>query len=477
MIESVPIAPLDPDRFRTILTAERAEEFADVVQRGRSALAGRVIWNVNSTAHGGGVAEMLRSLIAYARGAGVDARWVVIEGSPDFFQVTKRIHNRLHGVRGDGGPLGARERAVYEDASERNAAALVQLVAPGDIVLLHDPQTAGLAATLRAAGAHVVWRCHVGLDHPNRVARSTWKFLLPYVAEADAYVFSREAFAWEDLGTERLAIVPPSIDAFSPKNQDMTAATAAAILRMTGLNARNGRGNPAFLRLDGSPGRVDRRARLWEEAPVRADTPLVTQVSRWDRLKDPVGVMEAFAAHVVPATDAHLVLAGPDVRAVADDPEGLEVLDECVARWERMPKPTRGRVHLAALPMDDAEENAAIVNALQRSSAVIVQKSLAEGFGLTVAEAMWKATPTVASRIGGIQDQIVDGESGLLVDPADLDEFGARVVELLQHPAAARRMGLAARRRVRDSFLGPRHLGQYLELFTRLMREESAAAA
>jgi trehalose synthase len=204
--------------------------------------------------------------------------------------------------------------------------------------------------------------------------------------------------------------------------------------------------------------------------PPSYDDPLVVQVSRWDRLKDPMGVMVGFAEHVAVSTDAHLVLAGPNVRGIADDPEGEEVLDEVEHHWRELPGPARGRVHLACLPMDDIEENAAIVNALQRRATVVIQKSLMEGFGLTVAEAMWKSRPVVASRIGGIQDQIEHGRTGLLVsDPRDLKEFGSCVLSLLEDTEGAERMGQEARSRVRTDFLGPRHLMQYLELVDRLL--------
>jgi trehalose synthase len=199
------------------------------------------------------------------------------------------------------------------------------------------------------------------------------------------------------------------------------------------------------------------------------DARLLTQVSRWDRLKDPAGIVEAFARHIAGETDAHLVLAGPDVTAVADDPEGSDVFAEVRARREQLPAAVRARVHLALLPMHDAEENAAIVNALQRRSDVICQKSLAEGFGLTVAEAMWKARPVVASRVGGIQDQIIDGVTGVLVDPSDLASFGAAVSGLFNDPAHAAMLGTQANARVREVFLGPRHLAQYVELFERVL--------
>ncbi len=173
--------------------------------------------------------------------------------------------------------------------------------------------------------------------------------------------------------------------------------------------------------------------------------------------------------HVADHTDAHLLLAGPATDSVADDPEGASVFAAVRAAWHAAPTDARRRVHLAALPMDDAEENAAIVNALQRHADVIVQKSLAEGFGLTVAEAMWKERPVVASRIGGIQDQIGDGESGVLIsDPRDLVEFGAAVLGLLNEPERAQRIGAAARARVRAHFLGPHHFGRYFELIQRL---------
>jgi trehalose synthase len=208
---------------------------------------------------------------------------------------------------------------------------------------------------------------------------------------------------------------------------------------------------------------------LWGGAAPPAGAQLVTQVSRWDRLKDPLGVMEGFVQHVAPFTDAHLMIAGPAVDAVSDDPEGAEALAEVRSAWASLPAATRDRVHLACLPMSDAEENAAIVNALQRASTVVVQKSLAEGFGLTVAEAMWKGRPVVASAVGGIQDQMQDGVSGVLVpDPADLAQFGAAIRSLLDDPVRAASLGVAAHKRVRDQFLSARHLIQYVQLFQRL---------
>jgi trehalose synthase len=472
-VSHVPVPAVSLERFRALL----GERFAELEQATKTAgelLAGRVIWHVNSTARGGGVAEMLQSLLAYARGAGVDVRWVTIAGNERFFEVTKRIHNNLHGSPGDGGELGEAERAIYDEALAAGGEALSALLRPDDIVYLHDPQPAGLTQLSRKAGVGVIWRCHVGIDRPNELTRRAWEFLTPYVEDADAYVFSRREFVWEGLDAEKLWIVPPSIDAFSPKNQDLDPAVVGSILATIGL-AADGGDAPVFRRQDGSRGRVDRRALLAQDGPVPADAPLVAQVSRWDRLKDPAGVIRCFAEHVGhPA--ARLVVAGPSVAEVADDPEGAAVLAEIEVMRAALPDEVRSRTHLVTLPMDDVEENAAMVNAIQRRADVIVQKSLAEGFGLTVAEAMWKGRPVVAGRVGGIQDQIVDGVSGVLVDdPADLRSVGEAIDGLLSDPDRARRIGEGARERVLDEFLGSRHLVQYMNLIEGLLREKEKA--
>ena len=472
-VSLVDIGSFDTERFESVLAPDRFEELVDTTVRALELFEGRIVWNVNSTARGGGVAEMLQSLLAYARGAGVDSSWAVIGGNPDFFRVTKRIHNHLHGAPGDGGELADEERRIYDGAIADNATEMLERLRPRDVVIVHDPQPAGLIDRIKEKVAAVVWRCHVGLDMPNELARNAWSFLIPYVANADAYVFSREAYAWEGLATDRIHIIPPSIDAFAPKNQEMDPANVGAILSATGLIEGASNGRPTFTKWDDTEGFVDTKTLLFDQGPPPPATArLVVQVSRWDRLKDPVGVMRGFAEHVAPRTqEVHLVLAGPAVAAVSDDPEGQEVLHECKAEWDSIPSEIQPRIHLACLPMEDAEENAAIVNALQRRANVVVQKSLAEGFGLTVAEAMWKARPVVASRIGGIQDQIVHGNSGLLVDdPHDLAQYGDAVMELLDDEGAAFEMGRKAQERVRDEFLGARSLIQYVELFEKLLQ-------
>ncbi|MDQ4095806.1 MAG: glycosyltransferase [Actinomycetota bacterium] len=470
-ITEVPVGTFPTERFESVLSPERYQEFQEGAERARALFEGRVIWNVNSTPQGGGVAEMLRSLLAYTRALGVDARWIVIDGNPDFFAITKRIHNHLHGAEGDGGPLGEDERRVYEEVTRGNSDEFVELVQPDDVVLVHDPQPAGLVEAVKNKGATVIWRCHVGIDMANDLARKAWNFLLPYVTPADVYVFSREAYTWEGLDKNRVVVVAPSIDAFSPKNQELSEDAIDSILSVAEVVPNGADANPTFIREDGSPSRVDRVAKYYDGgAPPPPGAPLVVQVSRWDRLKDPVGVLQGFAEFVAPHSDAHLILAGPSVEAVADDPEGAEVLNESRDAWNELPSDVKGQVHLATLPMEDGEENAAIVNAIQRKAAIVVQKSIAEGFGLTVAEGMWKARPVVASRIGGIQDQIEEGVSGCLIDdPHDLKAYGEAVRGLLEDPERAERIGQAARERVRNQFLGPRHLLQYLALIGTLL--------
>lgn len=470
-VEQVDVDAVSPERLLTVAEPSAVDEIRRGIEVAGRIFAGRTIWNVNSTAKGGGVAELLQSLVPYARGAGVDARWLVIGGDDQFFRITKRIHNRLHGDSGDGGPLGPEERRHYEEISHADAGHLMRLVKPADLVLLHDPQTAALVSPLRAAGIAVVWRCHVGVREPDSTVRSAWDFLRPYVLDARAFVFSSRSFVWDGLVPERTVIIAPSIDPFSAKNRLLDGRAVAAILAAAGLVEDAAAKQPVRSpRGGGSDAVVSHPASVTEEERLGADTPLVLQVSRWDRLKDPEGVMRGFVEHVAPRCNADLMLAGPSVAQVTDDPEGFTTCEEVHAAWRRLSPRWRARVHLATLAMNDVEENAVVVNALQRHARVVVQKSIAEGFGLTVAEAMWKAKPVVASRVGGIPDQIDDGVSGCLVDPRDLAGFGDRVAELLTDPAEADRMGRAAEERIRAGFLGSRELLQYLDLFRKLLR-------
>jgi trehalose synthase len=471
----VHVPPLSLERMRSLIDPDDWSRLEAGLEMGRSLLAGRELWNVNSSSAGGGVAEMLWSWVGLARGLDVGMRWLTISGTPDFFTLTKRLHNFLHGEPRDGGELGEAERGVYERVCRANAEAVIATLGPRDVVFLHDPQTAGLIPRIAETGRTVIWRCHVGADEFNEYTSAGWGFLESYVAQADACVFSREAYVPPFCKDMVTAIVPPSIDAMSPKNQEMEAATVQAILRHVGLLAdgRAETAQPVYTLPDGTTGRVKRKCEVISAGPLPdVDSTVVAQVSRWDRLKDPVGVMRGFAMVASDGADAHLVLAGPSLNSVADDPDGVGVFEEVEEEWHRLPRSLQSRVHLACLPMQDLDENAVIVNALQRQATIIVQKSLKEGFGLTVTEAMWKARPVVASAIGGIRDQIENGVTGILLpDPLDLEAFGAATLELINAPARARQIGLAAHESVRRSFLENRHTLQYVDLLGRLLAE------
>ncbi len=472
MIE-VPVVAQPLDRYLPIVGPEAVQEARSVAERARKRIGGRVFWNINSTARGGGVAEILSTLLPYVRGAGIDARWLVIDGNEQFFHLTKRLHHALHGLTGDGSPLGQEQRKIFEETLVANTRELSGLVRPRDIVLLHDPQTAGLAPELVRAGAVVIWRCHIGADFANDQVDLGWDFLEPYLEDVRAFVFTRRQYVPECCNHGRSVIIPPAIDPFSPKNQELDEETVHAILVHAGIiEGPHGPGLPVFHREDGSPGRVDRQADVLRHGRAPTwDVPLVVQVSRWDPLKDPIGVMTGFARLLDEhrAADADLVLAGPNVADIADDPEGSDVLNHTVRVWRGLPNGHRDRIHLVSLPMADLEENAAIVNALQRHAAIVVQKSLQEGFGLTVTEALWKSRPVVGSAVGGIQEQIQDGVNGLLLaDPEDLAGFGSLIQRLLDDPALSTTLARNAHETVIKNFLGLRQLTQHGELLERI---------
>lgn len=473
-VTEVPIGAQPLDRYAEFLTEEQIERAMSVADTVRDMHEGRVVWNINSTALGGGVAEMLRALLPYVRGYGIDTRWLVLGGTEEFFKITKRLHHALHGSEGDGSPLGDDERAIYEDVLQQNAEDLNGRVRKRDIVLLHDPQTAGLIPILHRKGAIVIWRCHVGSDSPDEQTELAWDFLAPYMDQAVATIFTRKQYVPDCCDSGRSIIIPPSIDPFSPKNQLMDDAAVRSILANTGIiEGPPGESPPVFSREDGSPGRVDRQADVIRHGRAPTwETPLVVQVSRWDPLKDPVGVMNGYVEYLRSAprpSDAHLVLAGPNVHAISDDIEQAAVFDNVIAEWMKLRHGIRNRIHLVCLPMADIEENGAIVNAVQTHAAVVVQKSLREGFGLTVTEAMWKARPVLASAIGGILDQIEDGVHGLLLkDPTDPAEFASKLDILLSDEESAKEMGEAAHEKVKDNYLGIKNLVQYAELIIRL---------
>ena len=459
-----PVSMLEP-----VIGAPRYERLTRDAVQVRRMLAGHTIWNVNSTATGGGVAEMLEVLVGYVQDLDIPIGWLVITGDARFFAITKQLHNQIHGSP-SGAPLGAAEAGHYAHMLAANAAELTAWIRPGDVVLLHDPQTAGLAAPLAQLGARVVWRCHIGVDWRSDVTRAAWEFLRPHLAAAEMYVFSRWEYVPSWIPASKAWIIPPSIDPFSPKNQQLNADTVLAILAKLGVLDGVAPAVPArFVRRDGDLDTVTRPAAITGEGRPGPDDPVLVQVSRWDRLKDMAGVMHGFADQVVPSGDGYLMLVGPSVTDVSDDPEGAAVYGECLLQWRELSPAARARILLVTLPLDDVDENAAMVNALQRHATVIAQKSLAEGFGLTVAEGMWKGRPVIGSAVGGIIDQIADGTGILLPDPADLTAFGSAARVLLADRAAADRMGQAAQAHIRENFLGDVHLLRYAKLLGTLL--------
>ncbi|HKD96377.1 MAG TPA: hypothetical protein VKB69_02130, partial [Micromonosporaceae bacterium] len=365
----VPIVPRRITQLADLVGASRVARVTTVAQRLLERVGPRTLWHVNSTATGGGVAEMLHALLGYVVDLGVETRWVVIDADGDFFALTKRLHNRLHGAP-TGHGFDDADRSLFDAVSARNADTLVAAVRPGDMVVLHDPQTAGLAPALVKHGATVVWRCHIGIDRQTPVSLDAWDFLRADILPAQAHVFSRATYRPDFLPAATTAVIPPSIDPFAIKHQELDAPTVIAILQAAGLLVGKPDCPPVYAARDGSSAVVVRGAEVVADELPRPGVPLAAQVSRWDRLKDMAGVMKAFAEHVVPSGPGYLILAGPQINGVADDPEGAEVYNECLTAWRELPLDARRRVMLANLPMADVDENAVMVNALQRYATV-----------------------------------------------------------------------------------------------------------
>lgn len=462
------------EAFAAIIGPDRAGLLAEEASRVHSILAGRRVLNINATASGGGVAEMLEVLLATVQSLGVETGWYVLDGNAEFFAITKRIHNLIHGNAGDGGPLGDAERECFDSVLADNLSALSEHVRPGDVMICHDPQTAGLIPGLKELGVKTVWRSHIGKDEDDYLTDRAWEFLQPYITQADALVLTRPTYAPPYEMDMPIHIIPPSIDPLAPKNRQVAGSEVVDALVRAGLIEGDREGAEAhFLRRGDEPGEVRAHSGLVldENDPIPADARLVLQVSRWDALKDMPGVVQGFVDVIdqLPQ-NAHVALVGPATEGVSDDPEGAQVLEDCRAMRQALPEEVRRRVHLIALPMDDVDENAHLVNCLQRWAAIVVQKSLVEGFGLTVTEAMWKARPMIASKVGGIQDQIDHRVDGLLLsDPTDLAKYGGYVVELLGDTDLADRLARRAHERVLTQFLGDRHLRQYGTLLEELL--------
>jgi trehalose synthase len=458
MTTAAPAPSVNPRRFEPLIgDPARWQELMAAGERMRRSLEGRALWSVTATTEGG-IAELVRSGTALARGIGIDARWEVISGNDAFFALARRIHNDLHGQESVFPPYSDADHELYAGTLRTMGADLVGRFAPGDVVVLHGPPTAGFVDAVLQAGAHPVWRCHVGVDGPNDVARRAWRFLGRYLEGVHAFVFSRRQFIWDHLDPDDAFVVPPTLDALSPKNRDINPAVVSAILERTGLQQDGALSDTGFVRLDGTPGRVDRHSEMVELQPLPRDAPLLVHISPWNRLKNPFAVIEIFGQHVPAALGAHLIIAGPALDGVSDEPEAAQVYGETVASWHALPPELQARAHIALIPMEDADEAATIVNALQRRAQVVLQESRGEGFGMTVLEAAWKERPVVCSRVGGLQEHVVDGVTGYLIAPENPEAAGAAIARLLADHELAQRMGAAGRENVRAHYLVPTSL-------------------
>ena len=389
--------PLRIEQYEQLIGAEAVER----IMRKAKRLHGLRVINISSTFYGGGVAEILSSLTLAQRAIGIRADWRLIQGSPDFFSVTKKLHNALQG--GDIN-LSELKKEIYEEIVFHNA---LRMDVDADVVVVHDPQPLPLITHFRYT-CPWVWRCHVDLSQPHAPC---WSYLREFVEEYDAVILSLPEYA-QKLDVPQLFFMP-AIDPFSIKNRDLTEAEIEDRLDHYG---------------------------------IPDDLPIVAQISRFDRWKDPQGVIEAFKI-ARKEVDATLVLLG---NVATDDPEGQEVFEALLECKEE-------RVLILTA------EDSALVNALQRRAAVVLQKSLREGFGLTVTEAMWKGAAVIGGDCGGIRRQIEDGKSGFLV--SSVEQAAARIVRLVEDADLRRRLGEAARETVRERFLMSRLTEQYLDLF------------
>jgi len=444
-------------------------------------LKGSSVLMVNSTAQGGGVAEMLPMQVLLLRELGVDANWAVISSDkPEFFRLTKRLHNLIHG---EGNPqLGPADKALFDEVSRQNANQLRAHLKPNDILIVHDPQPLGAGALLKQElGLRAIWRCHIGLDEHNAATRAAWGFLKPYAVMFDHAVFSAPEYI-PDYLAGRATIIHPALDPLSHKNRELHPHKLAGILCNSGLTKPDApvltSPFPAYaqrLQPDGTFGpanQPDEIGLLYR--------PVVTEISRWDKLKGFRPLMEGFLhskqCPSVSQNNSHgrhrrrrqivrLVLAGPDPGSIQDDPEAKEVLQDLCSFFHSLPPDCQRDVILLTLPMESRKHNALMVNALQRCSTVVVQNSLREGFGLTATEAMWKAVPVMGTSACGLRQQIRDGVDGRLVNnPENPEEIATVLNEMLQRPQVLERWGRNAQLRVHNEFLIFTQLSRWLRL-------------
>lgn len=471
-MRTIDVAPLPLSDLESHLDEVATRRLRDAMAAAHGLLDGRTVWTVTPSATAGsGPVEIVGPLVGYALGLGLDTRWLTLDAPAEFLTISTRLHSGIHGDRGDGGKLGDKQRDIYEHVLASNAENVVEDVRDGDVVILHDPPTAGLAKAFKAAGAAVIWRCHLGAADSGETGQHAWAFLDRYLEDADLVIVSREGYRPPFVEPERCAVVAPSINPDSPKNCVYDLDESWSIVRLAGIFD----GEPPFeavpfVHEDGRPGAIRELPSLAGAGlPVPVGVRVVAQVSRWDRLKGCTELIDAFAHHASALPDdVHLLLVGPDPDPQRDE-TATEVLGEVLDRWDLLPESLAARVHIAAVPMHDRDVNATVVNALQRVADVVTQRSLIEAFGLPVAEAMWKKAPVVASRVGGIQDQITDGVDGVLVDPHDGAAWAEAVAGVLRFHERAREMGLAAHESVRQSFLPDRHLRELIDLIARAL--------
>jgi trehalose synthase len=480
----VPTGYTIPDYRRYLGLGEAVAALETAAREAVPRLAGRTVWMVNATAQGGGVAEMLPREVSLLRQVGVKVEWLVIEADdPAYFALTKRIHNLIHGAAV--APPSADERARFEAMGRRLADALRPRLARGDLLVVHDPQplVAGALAA-REAGVRSLWRCHIGLDRVTPETQAAWELLVPWARAYDRSVFSLPAYVPPALA-DHAVVSHPAIDPLSHKNRDLSVHKLAGILVEAGLVAD---GHPRQLAPFAAPAlRLQADGAFAPGSPEDLGLlfrPVVVQISRWDRLKGFAPLLDGFvrlkagplgAAPAVAA--ARLVLAGPDPAGVQDDPEALAVLDEIAGRWRALPPERRADVAVLRLPMGSVKENALMVNALQRCATVVVQNSLAEGFGLTAAEAMWKGRATLVAPAAGLVAQVRDGVDGRIGrDAADPNAVAAVLGEMLTSPKSREVWGANARGRVATTFDILHEAARWLSLLAGLADEPAPEA-
>lgn len=439
----------------------------DLLERIRSwqdDLGDATVWHVNSTPDGGGVAELLKGYVRRHNALGVRTRWLVADGSSEFFAITKNLYFMLYGVPAEDLRAAGEDAERYRQVTAQQASQATKYCGKGDIVVLHDSQTTGMAPLLHRAGLRVIWQCHIGSTDESLAHDAAWEFLAPYLDDIDGFIFSMRDYVPSFLPADKVAVIMPAIDPLSPKNRLLDGALAGAVLEAAGVALPDGhKAADLAPALGRSTAELESLATLTQEVPIPPDAPVVVQVSRWDPLKDMHGVLAAFAA--AEFGDVHLVLAGPDPALIADDPGGKDVFADVDAFRRSLDPAIRRHIHLAALSGADLEGSAFIVNALQQRADIVVQKSLKEGFGLTVTEGKWKSKPVIGGAVGGIPLQIDPGRTGLLVDPTDISALTRLLVDLIGDPARRHALGGAAHADVGERFLIDRQLAEYVDVY------------